>query len=212
MVPLHLPLLSWKTPLKLLVFSDIHGDWKRLEQLLASDADYYIAAGDQVTWARGLDRAGEILQSRGDRVYVLPGNHESADQVSAMCAHYGLNDLHGRHFEAGRWQIAGLGYSSPTPFNTPGEYSEPQLAEHLSRFADLKPLVLICHAPPYQTALDRIREGLHAGSRSVADFIERYQPEYFCCGHIHEAEGVSANLGSTRAYNVGKRGHLLELD
>jgi Icc-related predicted phosphoesterase len=72
--------------------------------------------------------------------------------------------------------------------------------------------VLICHAPPYQTALDRIREGLHAGSRSVADFIERYQPEYFCCGHIHEAEGVSANLGSTRAYNVGKRGHLLELD
>jgi uncharacterized protein len=197
--------------LKLLVFSDIHGDWKRLEQLLSRDADYYIAAGDQVTWARGLDRCGEVLQSRGDRVYVLPGNHESADQVAAMCARYGLHDLHGRHFEAGAWHVAGLGYSNPTPFNTPGEYSETQIADRLSRFADLKPLVLICHAPPYKTTLDRIRDGLHAGSRSVAEFIERYQPAYFFCGHIHEAEGIRARLGTTQAFNVGKNGYLLEL-
>jgi uncharacterized protein len=197
--------------LKLLVFSDIHGDWNRLEQLLSRDADYYLAAGDQVTWARNLERCGEILKSRGDRVYVLPGNHESADQVAALCARYGLHDLHGRHFEAGPWHVAGLGYSSPTPFNTPGEYSEPQIADRLSRFADLKPLILICHAPPYGTSLDRIRDGLHAGSRSVGEFIDRYQPAYFFCGHIHEAEGTAARLGVTQAFNVGKRGYLLEL-
>ena len=57
--------------MKLLIFSDIHNDWKALERLLATEADYYIAAGDQVTWARGLDRCGEILQKRGDRVFVL---------------------------------------------------------------------------------------------------------------------------------------------
>ena len=34
---------------KLLVFSDIHNDWKRFDELLAIEADYYIAAGDQVT-------------------------------------------------------------------------------------------------------------------------------------------------------------------
>jgi uncharacterized protein len=198
--------------LKLLVFSDIHNDWKAMEQLLATEADYYIAAGDQVTWAKGIERCGEILQRRGDRVYVLPGNHESAEQVANMCARYGLHDFHQRHFQIGNWHVAGLGYSSPTPFNTPGEYSELQLQERLQRFADLKPLVLICHAPPYGTELDCVRPGLHAGSRSVRDFLEKHQPAYFFCGHIHEAAGVAVELGKTRARNVGKTGYLLELN
>lgn len=198
--------------MKLLIFSDIHTDWKTLERLLSVEADYYIAAGDQVTWSRGVERCGEILQTRGERVYVLPGNHESADLVAGMCAHYGLHNFHERHFQIGRWHIAGLGYSSPTPFHTPGEYTEPQLADRLQRFAGLAPLVLVCHAPPFGTALDQVRPGLHAGSTAVRDFIQEHQPEYFFCGHIHEAEGVVIEMGQTRARNVGKAGHLLELD
>jgi uncharacterized protein len=198
--------------LRLLIFSDIHNDWKTLEHLLSVEADYYIAAGDQVTWAKGIERCGEILRTRGDKVYVLPGNHESADQVAAMCARQGLHDFHGQHFQAGRWHVAGLGYSNPTPFDTPGEYSEPQLAGRLARFAELDPLVLICHAPPYGTALDQIRPGLHAGSRAVAEFLQQVQPAYFFCGHIHEAEGVAVEIGRTQARNVGKKGYLLELE
>ena len=198
--------------MRLLVFSDIHTDWKTLEALLSVEADYYIAAGDQVTWSKGLDRCGAILQRRAERVYVLPGNHESASQTAAMCARYGLHDFHGRYFQAGRWQIAGLGYSNPTPFNTPGEYSEPQIAARLQRFASLTPLVLVCHAPPYGTELDRIGPGLHAGSTAVRDFILQHQPEHFLCGHIHEAEGTAIQMGRTRARNVGKAGHLFELD
>jgi len=198
--------------LKLLIFSDIHTDWKTLERLLSVEADYYIAAGDQVTWSRGIERCGEILGTRGDKVYVLPGNHESADLVAGMCARYGLHYFHERHFRVGRWHVAGLGYSNPTPFNTPGEYTEPQIAQRLQRFAELAPLVLVCHAPPHGTALDQIRPGMHAGSTAVRDFIQRYQPPYFFCGHIHEAEGASIEMGNTRARNVGKAGHLLELD
>jgi uncharacterized protein len=203
---------SYTRSLKLLVFSDIHNDWATLKRLLAVEADYYIAAGDQVTWARGIDQCGAVLQERGDRVYVLPGNHESANQVAGMCARFGLHDFHGRHIQLGKWHVAGLGYSNPTPFDTPGEYSEAQLAERLERFADLSPLVLICHAPPLDTPLDQIRPGLHAGSSAVREFIDKHQPEYFLCGHIHEAQGVSVKLGRTQAFNVGKLGHLLELD
>jgi uncharacterized protein len=204
--------LRYDAVLKLLIFSDIHNDWKTLERLLCVEADFYISAGDQVTWSKGLDRCGQILQSRGDKVYVLPGNHESAAQIAAMCARYGLHDFHQRHIQVGKWQVAGLGYSSPTPFNTPGEYTEPQIADRLLRFADLSPLVLICHAPPYGTALDRVQPGLHAGSTAVRDFIQQYQPGHFFCGHIHEAEGVAIEIGKTRARNVGKAAHLLELD
>lgn len=197
--------------MRLLVFSDIHNDWTTLRRLLAIEADYYIAAGDQVTWSKGIERCGEILETRGDRVYVLPGNHESADQVAGMCARHGLHNFHERHIQADGWNIAGLGYSNPTPFNTPGEYSEQQLAARLGRFADLSPLVLVCHAPPYDTALDEIRPGLHAGSRSVREFIDAHQPAYFLCGHIHEAEGRAIAMGRTLARNVGKAGYLLEL-
>ena len=198
--------------MKLLIFSDIHNDWKRLDELLAIEADYYIAAGDQVTWGKGIERCGQILAKRAGRIYVLPGNHESTAMVEGMCARHGLHNFHERHFQIGGWRTAGLGYSNPTPFNTPGEYTEPQIAERLQRFAELTPLVLVCHAPPYGTALDQIRPGLHAGSRSVAEFIERRQPEHFFCGHIHQAEGAAIEIGRTRARNVGKRGYLLELD
>jgi len=183
-----------------------------LETILSVEADFYISAGDQVSWARGLDRAGEILRKRGDKVWILPGNHESANQIAALCERFGLNNFHERSFEVGRWKVAGLGYSSPTPFDTPGEYTEQQLAERLAKFAGLSPLVLVCHAPPYQTELDQIRTGLHAGSKAVRDFIEHQQPDYFFCGHIHEAEGREIAIGRTRAHNVGKKAYLLELD
>jgi uncharacterized protein len=198
--------------LKLLIFSDIHNHWKALERLLAIDADFYIAAGDQVTWGKGLDRCGEILQQRGDKVYVLPGNHESAADIQRLCDRFGLHDFHEQTLRVGKWHVAGLGYSNPTPFHTPGEYSEQVLAEKLAPFAALDPLVLVCHVPPYDTPLDEIRARLHGGSTAVRAFIDRYQPAHFFCGHIHEAEGVAAELGRTHGRNVGQKGYLLELD
>lgn len=198
--------------LKLLIFSDIHNDWKTLERLMSVEADYYIAAGDLVNWGRGLDRAGEILKTRGDKVYVIPGNHETAAQITSFCERHGFHDFHEKQMRVGRWTVAGLGYSSPTPFDTPGEYSEAELAERLAVLNGVSPLVLVCHAPPRDTALDCVREGLHAGSSAVRQFIEREQPAYFFCGHIHEAAGAEIAMGATRARNVGRQGYLLELD
>lgn len=197
--------------MRVLIFSDIHGDRRSLERLIDTEADCYVAAGDLATWARGLDQLGPTLSRRAGAVYVMPGNHESASDIERFCAQWGFNNFHGAHFQGGQYQVAGLGYSSPTPFNTPGEYSEPELQRRLSAFETLNPLVMICHSPPFGTPLDRIRDGLHAGSTAVKAFIDKVQPRYFFCGHIHEAEGVQVQLGVTTAVNVGKKGYLLEL-
>ena len=178
---------------------------------MAIEADYYFAAGDLANFGRGLDAMGSILQKRADRVYVLPGNHESETDVVRFCREFGFQDFHGATMEIAGYHVAGLGYSNPTPFNTPGEYSEEELRERLNKFSALDPLVLICHTPPQGTALDRAAQGRHFGSDAVREFIQREQPRYFFCGHIHEAAGVHATLGRTEAWNVGKRGHLLEL-
>lgn len=197
--------------MKILIFSDLHGDLKALERLMEAEADLYIAAGDLTNFARGLEKVGPLLQPKGDRVYVMPGNHESAADITAFAARFGLQEFHARVFELGGYHLAGLGYSNLTPFNTPGEYTEEQLAEKLDVWRGLKPLVLICHCPPKDTPLDRAGEGKHFGSPAIRKFIDEEQPEYFFCGHIHEAEGVDASMGRTRGRNVGKRGYLLEL-
>jgi uncharacterized protein len=196
---------------KLLIFSDIHNDARALERLMNMEADYYFAAGDMVTWARGFEKIGPVLAKRAERMYVIPGNHESERDTEELCRRFGLHHFHGGKIEVAGYHIAALGYSAPTPFDTPGEYTESEIAQRLTPFAGLDPLVLICHSPPMDTPLDQIRPGLHAGSRSVKEFIERERPQYFFCGHIHEAEGVEVQMGATQAVNVGKRGYLLEL-
>ena len=195
---------------RLLVFSDLHNDVKALGKLMEIEADCYVAAGDLVSWARGLDKMAEPMKPRAERVYVLPGNHESERNIADFCARHGFINLHGGVFELGGMHVAGLGYSTPTPFDTSGEYAEEEMARRLEKFAALDPLVLICHAPPLNTPLDCVRAGLHAGSRAVREFIEKQQPPHFFCGHIHEAEGVVVQMGATRAQNVGKKGYLLQ--
>ncbi len=198
--------------MKILIFSDIHGDARALERLMGIDADYYICAGDLVNFGRNLDAMGELMRKRADRVYVLPGNHESAQQITDFCARFGFHDFHGGTFEVQGFHVSGLGYSNPTPFDTPGEYSEAELETRLHAFDGLKPMISICHAPPYSTMLDRITNLRHAGSRSIRAFLQREQPRYFFCGHIHEAAGAGEKLGPTSAMNVGKKGYLLDLN
>lgn len=202
----------WGEALKLLIFSDIHGDATALSRLMGIEADYYFCAGDLVNFARGLDAMGEIMQRRADKLYVIPGNHESSQHVTDFCAKFGFHDFHGGRMIVGDFEVVGLGYSNPTPFDTPGEYSEVELESRLHAFDGLKPLIAICHAPPFGTALDRITNLKHAGSKAIREFVRREQPRYFFCGHIHEAAGAQDKLGETSAINVGKKGYLLDLD
>jgi len=197
--------------MKVLIFSDIHNDTKRLQELVDTPADTYIVAGDLVTWSRGLTDCGRILESLGKRAWILPGNHESSEHIARFCQQFGLRNFHENVFKVGDHYFGGLGYSNPTPFNTPGEYTEKELHNKLEKFSGLTPLVLVCHAPPHATKLDQFDKGSHAGSQAVREFIDQEQPKYFFCGHIHEAAGMIENLGATQARNVGKAGYMLEL-
>src|SRR5277367_182322 len=98
---------------KVLIFSDIHNDGAALERLMATEADAYIAAGDLVNWARGLDKMGEIMQrhakSAAERVYVMPGNHESERDIAGFCERFGFTNFHAATAEIDGVRFAGLG-------------------------------------------------------------------------------------------------------
>ena len=73
--------------------------------------------------------------------------------------------------------------------------------------------ILVCHQPPYGI-LDKTNylsapkewKGKHAGSKTILNYIKKYQPKYVFCGHIHEAKG-KAKIGKTQVYNLGLAGY-----
>jgi uncharacterized protein len=201
--------------MKVLIFSDIHGDLRALEQIAGQQADVYIAAGDLSNFGKALERCGEILKPLGQRVWVLPGNHETQSENRSFCEHYGFLDFHRqvRSLESasGITQWAGLGYSNITPFDTPGEYSEEEIGKALAAFDGMKPLHLVVHFPPLNTRLDEFAPGKHAGSPALREWVTREQPAYLFCGHIHETAGRSDRIGQTQCINVGKQGYTLEV-
>jgi Icc-related predicted phosphoesterase len=73
--------------------------------------------------------------------------------------------------------------------------------------------ILLCHQPPYHV-LDEVTFkgapkhwlGKHAGSKTIYDYIKKYQPRYVFCGHMHEDEGMK-KVGETEVYNLGVAGY-----
>ena len=146
---------------------------------------------------------------------MIPGNHETAEQNAEFCKKFGFVDFH-RQVRAlegknGVTQWAGLGYSNPTPFNTPGEMSEEEIALALAPFEGLSPLYLVVHFPPHNSGVDRVALGRHAGSSTLRAWVDRVQPARLFCGHIHECAGQTDVIGGTQCVSLGKAGYFVEI-
>ncbi|HTV57266.1 MAG TPA: metallophosphoesterase [Verrucomicrobiae bacterium] len=199
---------------RILIFGDTHGDLRSLERIVTQPADVYIAAGDLSNFGRGLERCGQVLEPLSSRLWLLPGNHETHAQTKALCDRFGFFDFHrqSRLLDSADGPVhwAGLGYSNITPFKTPGEYSEEEIAAALAAFDGLSPLELVVHFPPLDTRLDEFAPGKHAGSAALRSWVEAHHPARLFCGHIHETAGLTDRLGDTNCRNVGKHGFLVE--
>ena len=156
------------------------------------------------------------------KVLVHPGNDDKfeLDTVLKSSPHVtyaeeSVVDLDGEH------EAACLGWSNPTPWNSPRECPEEMLMAKLEKIASQVHNVdrsLFClHCPPYESQIDQaplldknlkpVMQGgrpviIPVGSRSVRSIIEKYQPLLGLHGHIHECRGFM-NIGRTRCLNPG---------
>lgn len=85
------------------------------------------------------------------------------------------------------------------------------IAEELEQVVKLSPpdkTIYITHSPPFDTNLDRISQRMGVGSKSVREFILKYQPPLTLHGHIHESPRMSGSykdkLGKTICVNPGQ--------
>jgi len=171
--------------------------------------------------------AEERLAGSHVRVYLCGGNDDTDQVLTALdempedravhCENrvIDLDDAH---------TMVTIGYSTPTPWLTPRERSEEDIAAEIERVmadvSDPTRCVFNFHCPPLDSSLDTCmkldasvwppapilvnRQPVYygGGSQAVTDALERYQPLVGLHGHIHESRG-SVTFGRTPAYNPG---------
>jgi Icc-related predicted phosphoesterase len=191
----------------LLCLSDIHGAGAGAAEVVrGSRADLVVLGGD-LTHLGGAREAAAILEpivETGARVVAVPGNMDRPE-VADYLERSGVL-LHGRGRLIDGIGLFGLGGANRTPFGTPFEVADDEAAAALAAgwqaVADAPVRVLVSHAPPRGTRIDRTATGLHAGSTAVRGFLEGHDVALVISGHIHEAEGEDT-VGRTRCINTG---------
>lgn len=192
----------------LLCLSDIHGEAAGLDELLSGPgaADVVIVAGD-ITHLGGRAEALAVLApilSSGRRLVAVGGNMDR-EAARGYLAEIGV-DLHARGTVIDGVGFMGLGGGTPSPFGTPWEIGDEEarqcLAAGLAQISSASFRVLVSHAPPRGTELDRGFARKHVGSDPVREFILGGSVNLCICGHIHESAGVDS-LGGVECLNVG---------
>jgi Icc-related predicted phosphoesterase len=164
-----------------------------------------------VSFDEGLQQALNLLDA-GTELYMLPGNHETEEDMRRCCAeHSCFHYFHGQHVTLGTVTFAGLGGGVEARFGMPFELSEGAASSLLEGFRELRNLVLISHTPPYDTAVDLARGNQHIGARSIRAFVLNARPLAVYSGHVHEAEGRTDSLGPTRLRAVGRFGYAIDI-
>lgn len=208
--------------MKLLLASDLHRDLEAARSLVARSAtvDVVVIAGDLAIKRRGLQEIVDVLAAIQTPTVLVCGNGESPEELRDACdraRHQKTGTrwtshqvLHGDSADIDGVTFFGLGGAVPvTPF---GDWSvdipEEDAAELLS--ACPEGAVLVSHSPP-RGHVDSDRSGVHRGSWSVLEAIERASPRLVVCGHIHDCWGDRSMAGETPIVNAGPAGMEWEL-
>jgi Icc-related predicted phosphoesterase len=164
------------------------------ERLADSDIAFYVMLGnDDDERLAEILRSSQKLRYAEDGIVELPGGHE----------------------------MVSLGYSTPTPWNTPRECSEEELAERIgavtSGLERPETAVLNLHCPPRDSHLDQapqldenlrpvVTPGGYAlmsvGADAVRKAIESSGAALGLHGHVHESPAGQV-IGTTMCVNPG---------
>jgi Icc-related predicted phosphoesterase len=198
---------------KLLLFSDLHGDVEAARRLvtLASGVDAVVGAGDFGNAHYGVADCIPVLSQIDVPAVLVPGNNETFDELADACRDWkSATVLHGAGVAIHGVPFFGVGGGIPvTPF---GDWSyDFTEAEGEALLADCpENAVLVSHSPP-KGVVDVASSGRSLGSEAVREAIRRTHPYLVICGHIHASAGQTRALGTTTIINAGPGGVLFDL-
>ena len=196
--------------MKILVFSDLHGDQRLIDKVkqLSKEADIAICCGDITPVHGNTIEAARMLGRLDTRLFIIPGNFELPRDVNIACKEHNWTDLHGKVFKVDDTVIAGCGGAPKGPFNTPYELEEEEFKEILDKIDD-NPTILATHAPP-RGVVD-YTNGLNIGSLAIREFIEKRKPMINLCGHVHENGGKEDMINDTKVINIARQVRIINI-
>jgi Icc-related predicted phosphoesterase len=169
--------------------------------------------------------AETTLEPLGVKCYWTGGNDDKQEVLDAVASSEHFVNVDGKIIvlESGH-EMLSLGWSTPTPWKTPRECSDEEIASKLQPLVDNLKSPSTCvfnvHIPPYDTGLDvapkldasfdppkPVVEGgqqvlIPIGSAAVRSIIEKTQPLLMLCGHIHEVK-AEVKVKRTMCINPG---------
>lgn len=192
----------------------------------------------RATAERWLHMADDRLRAAGVPGFMMLGNDDFPEMQDVFDQAGWVTNPEDKLCELpGGYEMVSLGYSNPTPWDSPRELAEPDLDERIRRMTvrlhQPEWSVFNFHVPPHGTHLDRaallnedFRPKLeggqvvigNVGSTSVRSLLQEYQPVLSLHGHIHESPAV-VKVKRTTSINPGSeyvdgilRGAIVTLD
>jgi Icc-related predicted phosphoesterase len=191
---------------------------------MAADESYLSSVFDEVMRSateRWVDIADTRLKQAGLPCLVMPGNDDIPVVKDVLAQGRWLVQGEDHVVELGPYQVACLGYSTVTPWSSPRELTEDEMAVRLDALIEQiepgKPVIFNIHNPPAESGTDlafKLTEDMRietaggepvkvpVGSHAVRRAIETVQPVLSLHGHIHESRAMSA-IGRTKVCNPG---------
>jgi Icc-related predicted phosphoesterase len=170
-----------------------------------------------------LDYGREQTKQIGTQLLAIPGNDDGPEIDEVLASHAWVINLDERVEHYFGYMFLGLGYSTPTPWETVRELAEPEIKFRLNRLAnsisDWEHTIGVIHVPPFGTEIDKAPEitaarfprdlpkatgwdEIHVGSTAVRDFIAERSPLAVLSGHCHDSRGI-IKLSQTICINPG---------
>ena len=198
--------------MKILAFTDIHGKREIVNEIIRKDInekpDLLVCAGDLSDFGRHIDRIAANLNKLNKTILIIPGNHETDEEISRICKdNKNIINIHKGVYEKDGYLFFGYGGGGFSKEDPRFERTSLKFKKEMEKG---KKIILITHAPIYNTKLDLLN-GEHIGNKSTRRFIDDVQPELVICGHLHENEMITDYIKKTKIVNPGYEGMIIKI-
>ncbi len=204
--------------MKVLFFSDLHNQ-ERFFPLLerkAKEVDLIVCAGDVSIFSFDLEQILKRLNGFGKPLLMIHGNHEEPPhELRALCQKFkNIDFFHGEERLINGVRFIGWGGGGFSKYDTQldiflQEIRREKREQEKHGLLKLEKIVLVTHAPPRGTKLDKMWE--YVGCQTIRKAVLQLNPVLAVSGHIHDNAGVEDTLKNTRLINLGPQGLIISL-
>lgn len=202
--------MEHKKKFKILAAGDFHGDSsvtkKLAEKAERENVDLVVLTGD----ITGLIETENIIKpflQKNKRVVFVPGNWDTTEATETLSKLYGIKNIGKHYVKYDNVGIFGVG-NEDWQLNLNEDKAFKKLSKDFDYIKDLEKKIMVSHMHAAKT---KAEFSGFPGSKAVRKAIEKFQPDLFISGHIHEAEGLQEKIGKTRVISVGKKGKIIEI-